>query len=373
MYEFFVINIAIVFIALLYSTITDIRSREVSNFVSLGLLIYGTVVNSIYYYFVKGYLSTIYFLIFVALVFLICYLFWKLGIFAGGDAKLYSGISAVIPVLNISLINQFSSGLPFVLSLFLLSILLMLPLAVLKLFFGFFKDMTIKEFIKKIIKENSLKFVLNIMYVVSLYFVFSFFNYPFWVFLIVSIILGFVPKYIRYPLSICLFVLSLILNPLQTGYIILVVIVSGFILSMIIKLFVLSKSGILNYNKKLSELKDGDLLAHPVIKSENGKYIDLTYDFWKELKQAFKKTVKGNKDAIKYVINKRKDLYSKIVIYNNLACGLTADEIIKLQKHYINDKIELKETTPLVPSIFIAYVIMICFGDVIWFLSCLIT
>jgi preflagellin peptidase FlaK len=314
-----------------------------------------------------------YFLIFVALIFLICYLFWKFGIFAGGDAKLYSGIAATIPILNFSLLYNFNSGLPFVLSLFLLSILLMLPLASLKLFIGYFKNIKVKELVKKSIKENTLKFILNITYVVSLYFIFSFFILPLWLFFICSIILGFVPKIIRYPISIILFIISLILNPLQTGYIILISIVFAFILGMIIKMYVLSKSGVLNYSKKISDLKDGDLLARPIIKDKNGKYSELNYNFLKELKIAFKKAIKGDKNAISNVLSNRKDLYSKIVINNSLACGLTVKEIKQLKAHYVGDKIELKETTPLVPSIFIAYVILICFGDVIWLLSSLIS
>jgi len=113
------------------------------------------------------------------------------------------------------------------------------------------------------------------------------------------------------------------------------------------------------------------LLAYSIIK-EKGKYLDLKFSFWQEFKIALKKALKGDKSALSLVIAKRKDLYSKIVINNSLACGLTLDEIKDLKKHYVNDKIELKETTPLVPSIFIAYVILICFGDVVWLLSSLI-
>ncbi len=372
MYEYLVINAAIVFIALFYSTITDIRSREVSNYISLGLLAYGTVANSIYYLITKSYLSTIYFLIFVALTFLICYLFWKLGIFAGGDAKLYSGIAATIPILNISLINNVSSQIPFVLSLFLLSIILMLPIAVGKLIIGYFKSVKIKEFVLKNIKESALKFILNITYVVALYFIFSFFHYPLWMFLIVSIILGFIPKIIRYPISVILFVVSLLLNPLNTFYIMIFSIIAAFILGLIIKMFVLSRSGVLNYSKNVSELVDGDLLAHPLIKNNKGKYEDLKFSFWNEFKLAFKKSLKEGPNALNSMLNRRKDLYSKIVINNNLACGLTLDEVKLLKMHYIDDKIELKETTPLVPSIFLAYVLMICFGDVVWLLFSLI-
>jgi Flp pilus assembly protein protease CpaA len=367
MYEYIFINFAIVFIALIYSTITDIKYREVSNWVSLGLLIYGTIANAIYFGIVKGYLSTIYFLIFVAIVFCVCYLFWKLGIFAAGDAKLYSGIAAVIPVQLISLIGAINSTMPFILSLFILSILLMLPIAGFKLFFAYFKHTKVKETLSKSIKNNFWSFVLNIIYVVSLYFVFSFFTWPIWVFILVSIILGFVPKKIRYPISVVLFLVSIIINTLNTVYYMIFAIVFALFIAFMIQLFVLSRSGLLNEKKKVMALKEGDLLAYPLIKGLNGLE-ELKFEFWKEMKIAFKLSLKQGKEPILALFKRRKDLYSKIVINNSLACGLTQEEVNKVKKHFNNEKIELKETTPLVPSIFLAYVIMICFGDIIWYL-----
>jgi len=367
MYEYIFINFAIVFIALLYSTITDIKYREVSNWISLGLLAYGTIGNAIYLWFVKGYLSTIYFLIFVAIVFCICYLFWKLGIFAAGDAKLYSGIAAVIPVQAISVFGNVNSTIPFILSLFILSILLMLPIAAFKLFFAYFKHTKVKAVLSTSIKKNFWPFVLNIVYVVSLYFVFSFFTLPIWVFILVSIALGFVPKKIRYPISVVLFLISIIINTLNTVYYMLFAIVFALFIAFVIQLFVLSRSGLLNEKKKVFALKDGDLLAYPLIKGSKGLE-ELKFKFWSEFKIAFKQSLKQGKEPILDVLKRRKDLYSKIVINNSLACGLTQEEVNTIKKQFNGDTIELKETTPLVPSIFLAYVLMICFGDIVWYL-----
>lgn len=367
MYEYIFINFAIVFIALIYSTITDIKYREVSNWISLGLLGYGLIANSIYLWLIKGYLSTIYFLIFVALVFCICYLFWKLGVFAAGDAKLYSGISAVIPIQTISFLGSVNSTIPFVLSLFILSILLMLPIAGFKLFFAYFKYTKVKEVLSVSIKKNFWAFVLNIIYVVSLYFVFSFFTLPIWVFILVSIILGFVPKKIRYSISIILFLISIIINTLNTVYYMLFAILFALFIAFIVQLFVLSRSGLLNEKKKVSALKEGDLLAYPLIKGSKGLE-ELKFSFWKEFKIAFRSSLKNGKEPIFDLLKRRKDLYNKIVINNSLACGLTNEEVNKIKKQFNKDTIELKETTPLVPSIFLAYVIMICFGDIIWYL-----
>jgi len=372
MYEYIFVNFAIVFIALLYSTITDIKKREVSNWVSLGLLVYGTISNLIYFWIIKGYLSAIYFLLFVILVFCISYLFWKFGVFAAGDAKLFSGINAVIPIQTISIFGLVNSVLPFILSLFVLSIILMLPIAGIKLFLSYFKNVNIKKSISETIRKSFWSFVLNIIYVVSLYFVFSFFTLPIWAFIIAGIIIGFIPKKIRYPISIILFVVSIIINTLQTVYYMLFAIIFALFIAFVIKIYVLTRSGLLNVRKKVSDLREGDLLAYPLIKSETGLQ-ELKFDFWKEFKFAFKMSIKQGKTPILKLLEKRKNLYNKIVINNNLACGISKKEALLIKKQFKDkDDIELKETTALVPSIFLAYVIMICFGDVVWYLINLI-
>jgi len=371
MYVYFYINFAIVFFALLYATITDIKNREVSNFVSLGLLVYGTIANLIFFFLTKGYLSSLYFLVFDAIVFLICYIFWRFGVFAGGDAKLFSGIAATIPFQIFSFVGPVNSGFPFVLSLFILSVLLMLPIVSFRLFYAYFKNNNVKKTVIKTVKQNYAKFLFNILYVVSLYFIFSFFAVPIWVFFLVSILLGFVPKKIKYPISVVLFLISLIVNTLQTIYVMISAVVVTILLAFLIQFFVLSKSGLLNYFILVEELKEGDLLAYPLIKDKNKKLTYLKYNSWKEFKTAVKKSFKDPK-AISNFLQNRKNLYSRIVIYNNLAGGLSLEEVKKIKTHFVDKKIELKETTPLVPSIFLSYIFMICFGDIIWYLVTLI-
>jgi len=368
---YFLINCIIVFVCLLYSTITDIKKREVSNYITIGLLVYGTIANAIYFFLIKGYLSTIYFLMFDALVFLICYLLWKLGIFAGGDAKLFSGIAATIPILSQSIFFMGWSGFPFILSLFILSILAMFPIVSVKLLFVYFKRANIKEKVVSSLRKNFAGFVFNILYVVSLFFVFSFFTLPFWIFLIISIFLGFVSKRIRYPLSVVIFVVAVIINPSSTISVMLLSIVIALFIALMINLFVLSKSGIFNYKKRVADLMEGDLLAHNLIQ-DNKKLIPLKFDFWLHLKIAFKQSLKKGIKPIFELLEKRKHLYREIVINNTLAAGVSKKEISQIKKRYFEKEIELKETTPLVPSILLAYVVLIVFGDVVWLLVSLI-
>ena len=128
---FLIINNIIVFVALAFATYTDINFREVSNYLTFGLMGYGLIANSIYFYLTLGFFAVLKFLLFFVLVYFIFYVFWRLGLFAGGDSKLFIGLFAVIPFSNIFILAN-SSPLPFIVSLFILSILFIFLLAHLK-------------------------------------------------------------------------------------------------------------------------------------------------------------------------------------------------------------------------------------------------
>ncbi len=358
-----IFNFFIVLISLLYATISDIKLREVPNWLTLGLLAYGILVNSVFFILSSNFLNLTYFLIFVAVVFGICYLFWRLGIFAGGDAKLFAGISAVIPFQTFFIFGIVDSKIPFVVSLFVLSILAMLPVGAISIFSAF-RNQSVSGLLKDYFKNKFSGSVLNIIYLVALYFLFSFFTWPFYIFLIVAILIGLIPSKIRYSVSISLFIVSLAVSWQTTLFSILSTIVILILFWIVFRLFVFAKSGALNYKKALSLLKEGDILAYPLVSNEE-KLTELKYSFFSELKKALK-----NRDIVllKSILKTRKDLYNKIIINNNLACGLTKEEIYTIQKGFSEEAIELKQSVPLVPAIFLAFIVMFVFGDLLWLL-----
>lgn len=358
-----IFNFFFVLVCLLYATISDIKLREVPNWLTLGLLGYGVVINSVFFILSSNPFGLIYFLIFVAVVFGVCYLFWRLGVFAGGDAKLFAGISAVIPYQTFSVFGIVDSKIPFIVSLFVLSILAMLPVGAISIFSAF-RNQSVSIMLKDYFKNKFSGSVLNIIYLVALYFLFSFFTWPFYIFIIVAILIGLIPSKIRYPISIALFIVSLAVSWQTTLFSILSTIVILVLFWIIFRLFVFAKSGALNYKKEISLLKEGDILAYPLVSNEE-KLIELKYSFFVELKKVLKSR---NIALIKNILKTRKDLYNKIIINNNLACGLTKEEISLIQKEFSEEEIELKQSVPLVPAIFVAFIVMFVFGDLLWLL-----
>ncbi len=357
---FFIINNIIVFFALAFASYTDINYREVSNYLTFGLMGYGLIANSIYFYFSLGIFALLKFLGFFILVYLILYLFWRLGIFAGGDSKLFIGLFAVIPFTNISILSN-TSLLPFIFSLFILSILFILPIGAFKVFISYFKNFKVKEYIKKNLKQKLLFFVVSICSILGIYFLFSYFSLPLYLYVLALILIFILPKKIKYVFSIGLFIVSLFLDPILTLKNILPALIIFFLLGFVFWFFSISKSGILNKTILINDLKEGDVLAHPLI-VENEKLKPLKYSFYGDLKYSLKKDIK----SLGKVLEKRKNIYNNIVINNILASGLNKEDVLKIKNEFSEKEIELKETLPMVPSIFVAYVVMLIFGDVLW-------
>lgn len=358
------LNNLIIFIGLIFASYTDLKYREVSNYLSFGLIIYGLIFNTIYFFITKNYIYVLKYWLVFALIYLICYLFWHFGIFAGGDAKLFAGIGAIIPFSNLSLISFGISKIPFVLSLFLLSIVAIFPFGFIKVIYYFISNNNLRLKIFLEFKKSILNILINAIYITGIYFVLLYFKLPIYLIIFVALILMLVPKSIKWPLGIILFVLGFFLTPLNLISNLFFTIIYMFLFFFIISGFKISKSGIFDKLIQLKDLKEGQILKYPLI-YENNKLISLKFSLFNEIKIAIK-----NKKyyELNNILNKRKDLYSKIVINNKFASGLNDEEVIKIKNCYNENTIVLKETIAMVPAILLAFTIMFIFGDLIWYL-----
>ena len=134
---FFLIFFFISFIGLIIATITDLKNRIVSNKLTYPLIVIGIALHLIQVFFAENTLISINSLIAFAvpaITFVCGYGLWKLGVWAGGDVKMFTALAALNP-LNPNLLGPHfgywffeSISLPlFPLTLFLFSILAMLP------------------------------------------------------------------------------------------------------------------------------------------------------------------------------------------------------------------------------------------------------
>jgi len=359
-------NYLVVFLAVLYAAYTDFTKREVNNWLTFGLIAFGLIYHLIVSIVTSNYYLILYVFLFSVLVFCISYLLWKLGIFAGGDAKLYTGIAASIPYSTFSVFGSYPSSYTFVLSLFVLTLFVVFPYGALIGLLEIIKRKDLLEYIYKEFVVKSFSILESALIIVCLYLVLSFFKLPTILILPLSIISGFIPKILKIPFIVVLFPIAMYIDFVNNLKIIIVLILISYFIWFIFKLFFLTRSGLLNYFVYAKDLKEGDLLAHPLMKNDDGKLVPYTGKMFKDLLAVLKKP---NKVEYERIMKEHKEAKANIVVDNSLAAGLSKENILYIRKNiYKDEKIELKKTTALVPAVFIAYCVMLVFGDVIWYL-----
>ncbi|MBX4196458.1 A24 family peptidase [Candidatus Pacearchaeota archaeon] len=120
MYEYcFLFGLALLWI--LWATIQDLRSREVSNWLNFSLVAFAIAYRAFYSIFTKDFGFFLWGLAGFALFFGLAYAFYYARAFAGGDAKLLMGIGIVLPFA--SLFDLWYLSLIFIFLLFFLGAL----------------------------------------------------------------------------------------------------------------------------------------------------------------------------------------------------------------------------------------------------------
>ncbi|RLG20832.1 hypothetical protein DRN74_04425 [Candidatus Micrarchaeota archaeon] len=246
------INIIAAFLGLLYSTYTDIKTGYVDDWLSHTLIVLGVIFVPIFYphRIIEAYLIA-------ALVFALGFVLYIFGNIGGGDVKLFTAISLLLPYYNEDIAGLFSflgirpviPPYPFIFSVFLLSgIIFMLVMSS----FYFYK---ILKYRKKI-EEFHRKALIGFAYAVVLLPFFYYWSYFSWFFTLLYI-----------PISITCFII-----PFKADF---------------VKLFFARK-------KSVSKLDDDDILALEIMDKDIIKKLGVkrkTHTNWelKKIKENAKK------------------------------------------------------------------------------------
>lgn len=107
---------AISLVALIFAVIQDLRSREIANWVTFGLVAFVIAYRAFYSIYSADFFFFINGLIGIGLFMGMGYLFYYSKVFAGGDAKLLFGLGGIFPYL--SLLDYVYYGLGFIFFLF---------------------------------------------------------------------------------------------------------------------------------------------------------------------------------------------------------------------------------------------------------------
>lgn len=311
----YLIALIIALIFFVIASYTDIKTREVPPFITTTLILIGlgfylaiSIINNDYSFVLSSLLSAV-------LCFVFSFILYKLGVWAGGDVKLFTGLGAMIPAygsisyfpffaLACSLIGIF----PF--------LLLYISYYLIKVPHVFKKSGTI--FKTSLIKSIPIPFVLTTAYFLGEMVKFEYAS-------VGIAILLFVFGKIGFFFSIAMTLLSFYPNFGTLGFF------RGSLSAtalyfIAISFYTIARKYVLRETKKISDLKEGDILAENLV-VENGKYLFKNPSFFNF-----------------FNLNEMKKI--KISAFN--AGGLENKDIELIKKHGF-ERIELKKSLPFVP------------------------
>lgn len=308
-------------VALLIATFTDLKKRIVPNKLTYSIIVLGLALHIGYAVLKNNYLIGIYCIIATIYAFLFSLLLYKIGVWAGGDVKLFTGIAALNPInpfiagrlglYSIELFQPIQIPL-FPITLFVFTLFSMFPVTVL---------ITLKRSFKERKAFNELArdlFIVIGLGVLWLYFNTAPFN------------------------QALLLVLSLAL------------------LLFVLKLMIASRV-FLRKRVKISRLEEGMIPAETILE-KNGR-IEKECE---EGMKSFINYVKQYKIAGSSETKEKK----RIIADSKRARGVTVEEIKELkelvEQGKLEDSILVKESAPMVPAILVAYIVLNFVGDLLW-------
>lgn len=370
---FFLISLA----ALLYATYSDLKSRTVSDKLNYFLVLSGIFSHLGLSIFLNNWQFMASCIISIAVAFAFSWLLWKLGIWAGGDVKLFTALSAINPVNYAALANMlgidyfsFSLGysIPiFPISLFLFSILSMFPYAVIITISKLSKPGLLREKLYSGARENLAKLFVFSLFATGFERIFISLNLPSYlylpVFFIALLLMGITKiseKIIFVAFSVLAFIYALLSGGINSVFSLLETFIILSLFYILLKLASLSRES-MRKEIAVGKLEEGTIVAELLVERNNMLYRE-------EL------------PSIGTILNHlRANKLEKIVNIGNIegivlasprsAAGLT-DKALKRIKELSKvsgiESVKITESAPFVPAVLIGYIALQLFGDVFW-------
>lgn len=345
-----ILGISIVTICCIIAAYTDVKSQIIPNKLTFTTITLGIISMSLYFALIKEFNLSYYFSIIAVYVF--SYTLWRLGIWAGGDVKLFTAISTllvpefldVLPgysLYGITLpFNLVSMRIPTFLVVFN-SILSIIPIILIYVSVIIIKD---KPYLKdKLIKSFNFKEVfLSLNSLIIAYTIISEISVHHLLLKIIFLIIisYIISKVMKYDIILMIFTITIIIQQMLTGNI-MTYLTEFFLLSIVITVRNIYHKRIIKEvfteNIKISELEEGMILQYPLYYKDNAYYFDKSQ--WFDFKE------KG-----------------KLICSNN-ARGITNEEIELLKQTCSNSIISIKKGLSFAPFILSGLIITLIFGN----------
>jgi len=371
------INAIIAILACLYASYSDLKHGIIPNKLTFPLIGIGIILNGFYALQTGNLWIIIGCLIITGVIFVLGYLFWKLGAWAGGDVKLFTALAALLPFYSLlpffpSLISYhifqvpfpLESYYPFPITLIINSILSMLPFLLIYVFYVVVKTKPhlVGELLSPV-KDYRKNLVLTLVItsaVTLTYFITKQLNYQI---IIVSLIMIYLlallisklPNQVKAVLVSVVTVFALLNNLQVTISSIIILFISIVFIDVVRKLLTTVSKEALQDDYPISDLKEGMITAYKLYQTNHEIFVD-DKSFYQKIKEAIKTADLSLITAPK----------GKLVV-GSLAAGLTKEDIELLKnlskEGKISNEFRVKKGVPFAPSILIGLMISLFVGD----------
>lgn len=361
----------IAILACIYASYTDLKNGIIANKLTFPLIGIGIILNAFYALNMGNLIIIIDTLLFTGTIFVLGYLFWKLGAWAGGDVKMFTAIAALLPfqplIVDYNILGYafpVMAYYPFPFTVIINSILAILPFLLIFVFYIVYSEKRellgelfspIKEYQKNFLLALVVTSAITIALYITQVFAFQLLILIFILTYILTMVISRIPNRIKAVVVSVLIVYSLFQNFKITLVGIFVIFIFITLIEIIKKLLTSVNQKALQDDYKANELKEGMIMAHALYEKEDKVYFDSDGIISK-----FKKASKTG-DLSSITAPKGK------ILVGNLAAGLTEKDMTLLkelvEENRIENKIRVKRGVPFAPSIFIGLLISLFIGD----------
>lgn len=358
-------------LACIYASYSDLKRGIIPNKLTFPLIVVGLVLDGIYAVMIGNYWLIVSAGIITLVIFILGYLFWKMGAWAGGDVKLFTALAALLciypPLINYQILNYqmpVYANYPFPFTLIINSILSMLPFLLIYVLYIAVKYKPhllgelvspVKNYRKNIILALVITSAVTLTIFIVPYLPFQVILISLILIYLISFVISKLPESFKLVLIAVVTVYALYQNIEVTITGIVVLFLSLSFVQIIRKLLTKVSKEALQDDYKINELKEGMIPAHNLYQSGDKIYYD-DKSFFEKIKEAIK-----TGDISKISTSRGKLLIS------TLAAGLKEEDIELLNKLSMEDKIpdtfKVKKGVPFAPSILIGLVISLLIGD----------
>ncbi|MCK4883737.1 MAG: prepilin peptidase [Candidatus Diapherotrites archaeon] len=361
MYTYLTLFLTTIYLAI--ASYTDIKTRFVKNKLTYSMTALGFLIHAIQSILESNPQPILFSITAAITAYITVYLLWRLGVFAGGDAKLIVGIAAMFPTHTLFtyhplvkplLENTALTTLP----LFWATVTAMsfVSIAPFILIYCTYHSIRLKKIGSQMLSKKPFFDAL----ILSGWATIAFFTNLHWFISIISIFALFIlnSKTKKPILPIALISTGLFLSIPLTLQVLVSTILLLYIFDLGKKFYKITNQHVLSEQKAINQLEEGDIIAEEVF-FENNKLIKRKHDFFEPIKLLLSnnKQELGKLNSRNWIANPKK------------AAGLSDTELEKLNELFkkgLIDSLTVKKSIPFTPAIFIGFLLAMIVGDILW-------